>query len=335
VLRRAEALIVSEARHKTIAGLYRLIVEAPDPSNGADSLRISPWTAENLRAPVRHFTVADLVAYARETKEWTLSVSLEDSLGEQDKGTRHLEAVAYHHDHTKSPGKNQPSSTHGTVHIAVRFQLGVRSYAYDWRLDLREKTVRCLNRHRAPEQRLRFRKTTSLARDMLAELPQLLPAGFQVYVLFDSWYASHRLLQCCRHQGWHVIGAIKSNRTLGDKKLSQWPHALRHQRYQRVPLSAADQRLRTYLGRTLRGKLPKLSCEVCVLISHRHHREKHPKYLLCTELSLSAQQILPIYQQRWPIEVDNFYVKQHWGLADFRVQSYEATAKWFAVVLLA
>ena len=42
-----------------------------------------------------------------------------------------------------------------------------------------------------------------------------------------------------------------------------------------------------------------------------------------------------IYQKRWPIEVDNFYVKQHLGLADFRVQSYEATEKWFAVVFLA
>jgi hypothetical protein len=35
------------------------------------------------------------------------------------------------------------------------------------------------------------------------------------------------------------------------------------------------------------------------------------------------------------IEVDNFYVKQHWGLADFRVQSYEATEKWCAMVFLA
>ena len=45
VLRLADALIVSETRHKTIAGVYRLIVDAPDASNGADTLRISPWTA--------------------------------------------------------------------------------------------------------------------------------------------------------------------------------------------------------------------------------------------------------------------------------------------------
>jgi len=78
-----------------------------------------------------------------------------------------------------------------------------------------------------------------------------------------------------------------------------------------------------------------LSFEVGVLISRRHHRDHHPKYFLCTDLSLSAQQILSLYQKRWPIEVDNFYIKQHLGLADFRVQSYEATEKWFAMVFLA
>jgi hypothetical protein len=68
----ADALIVSETRHKTIASLSRVIVEAPDPSNGADSLRSSPWTADDLRAPLRHFIVTDLVAYAHEADERTL-----------------------------------------------------------------------------------------------------------------------------------------------------------------------------------------------------------------------------------------------------------------------
>ena len=97
VLRLTDALVGSEARHKTIVSLYRLIVEAPDPSHGADALRISPWTAEDLRAPIRQFIVADLVAYAHQRDQWTLSVSLDDSLGEKEKGTRHLEAVDYHH----------------------------------------------------------------------------------------------------------------------------------------------------------------------------------------------------------------------------------------------
>jgi Transposase DDE domain len=335
VLSLADALIVSEARHKTIAGLYRLVLNAPAPSNGADSLRISPWQADDLRTPLRTFVIEDLVAYAQEINTWTLYVSLDDSLGAKDKGTRHLEAVEYHHDHTKSQGKKKPYYTNGTVHVEVRLELGMRSYVYDWRLYLREKTVRRLNRERVPSQRLHFRKKTTLAREMLGELHQLLPSGFQVYVLFDSWYAANRLLTFCRRQGWHVVCAIKSNRKLDDQKLSQWPQALRHQRYQRVQLTATDGRQRLYLVRPVQGRLHHLSFDVCVLISKRHPRDKHPKYFLCTDLSLSAQQILSIYQKRWPVEVDNFYVKQHLGLADFRVQSYEATEKWFAIVFLA
>ena len=119
VLRLADALIVSEVRHKTIAGAYRLIVDAPDPSNGADTLRISPWTAEDLRTPIRHFIVADLLAYAKQSDNWTLYVSLDDSLSAKDKGTRHLEAVEYHHDHTKSQSKTKPYYTNGTVHVEV------------------------------------------------------------------------------------------------------------------------------------------------------------------------------------------------------------------------
>jgi Transposase DDE domain len=195
--------------------------------------------------------------------------------------------------------------------------------------------VRRLNRERAPEQRLHFRKKTTLAQARLAALPQLLPAGFQVYVLFDSWYAANRLLKFCRRQGWQVVWAIKSHRKLADQKRSQWPQALRHQRYPRVQLAATDGRQRSYLVRPLQGRLTQRSFDICVLISKRHPRDKHPKYFLCTDLSLSAQQILRIYQKRWPIEVDNFSVKQHLGLADFRVQSYEATEKWFAIVFLA
>ncbi len=186
-MRLADALIVSETRHKTIASLSRVIVEAPDPSNGAESRRMSPWTADDLRAPLRHFIVTDVVAYAQEADERTLSGSLDDSLGAKAKGTRHLEAVDSHHDHTKSQGKKPPASTNGAVHVEVRLALGARSSAYDWRLSLREKTVRRLKKHRVPAQRLRLRKKTMLAQAMLTEFQPLLPPDWQVSVLCDRW----------------------------------------------------------------------------------------------------------------------------------------------------
>jgi hypothetical protein len=48
VLGIADAVIVCESPHKTLTALYDLIVDAPHPSNAADCLRISPWSADDL-----------------------------------------------------------------------------------------------------------------------------------------------------------------------------------------------------------------------------------------------------------------------------------------------
>lgn len=334
VLRIADAAIVCEAPHKTLTTLYDLIVDAAHPANAADCLRISPWTADDLREPLRAFTIGDLLQFANQMEGEVLFVSIDDSLTEKDKGTRCLEAVDFHHDHTKSQGK-KPVYTNGTQHVEVRIQLGDQAYVYDWGLYLREKTVRRLNRQRPQGRRLSFRTKYRIVRSILADLKHRLPARFPVYVLFDSWYASNNLLKFCRRQGWHIICAIKSNRTLDGFKLSKWNQRLKHQPYIRVNPAATDQRKRPYLVRARRGRLKNVPFEVCVLISKRHRGDQRPKYFLCTDLSLTPQQILTFYQKRWPVEVDNYYVKQLLGLGDFRVQSYEATEKWMAIIFLA
>jgi len=334
VLNIADTVLVCELPHKTLTSLYDLLVDAPHPSNAADCLRISPWTASDLREPLREFTINDLMYLRSYLEGEALWVSIDDSLTRKDKGTTCLEAVDWHHDHTQSVGKKE-AYTNGTQHVEVRLQLGNQAYVYDWGLYMREKKVRRLNHKREKGQRLSFRSKYSIVRTILADLKQRLPAGLSVYVLFDSWYASNKLLKFCHRQGWHVICAIKPNRTFDGVKLSQWNQRLKHQPYTRVNPTATDQRKQPYLVRSLKGKLKNVPFEVCVLISKRHSGDKHPKYFLCTDLSLSPQQILTFYRKRWPIEVDNYYVKQLLGLGDFRVHSYEAIEKWFAIIFLA
>ena len=307
VLAMADTVIVCESAHKTLTTLYDLIVDAPHPSNAADCLRISPWSADDLREPLREFTINDLMQLAGLLEGEALWVSIDDSLTGKDKGTTCLEAVDCHHDHTKSTSKKQ-AYTNGTQHVEVRIQLGNQAYVYDWGLYMREKTVRRLNRKRKKKQRLSFRTKYRIVRAILVDLKKRLPAGFPVYVLFDSWYASNKLLKFCRRQGWHVICAIKSNRTLDGIKLSEWNQRLKHQPYTRVNPTATDRRKRPYLVRARKGRLKNVPFEVCVLISKRHRGDKRPKYFLCTDLSLSPQQILTFYKKRWPIEVDNYYL---------------------------
>ena len=50
--------------------------------------------------------------------------------------------------------------------------------------------------------------------------------------------------------------------------------------------------------------------------------------------ALKPQPTLQGYAKRWNCEIDNWYLKERLGLGDFRVQSYEAIAKFCALVHL-
>jgi hypothetical protein len=253
----------------------------------------------------------------------------------KDKATRHLEGVDWHHDHSESWPKHQVYKN-GMTFLLLRLHIGPFSFTVDMRLYLREKTVRRLNRKRPKGKRLRFRSKISLARMMLNEIAPLIPDDYPVYVLFDSWYAAAKLIKRCRRRKWHVICALRSNRGLNGVQLKVHNRRLRHKRYTRVRLTAADKKhFRTYLVRSITGRLNDVPGEVRVFISKRHHRDRKPRYFMTTDLSLSALRALSWYQKRWPCEIANFYLKTRLGLADFRLRSFEAIEKFHLVCWLA
>ncbi len=134
-----------------------------------------------------------------------------------------------------------------------------------------------------------------------------------------------------------MICAVKANRRLNRKRMDHHNQSLRNQRYQRVTLKALDPSRppRTYCVRAVYGHLEEVADEVRGIISKRHPGDTRPKFFVCTDCTLSVQQALQYDQRRWPVEVDNLYLKEALGLGDFRLQSFEATQKWFAVVVLA
>jgi len=193
----ADAIIVCEGR-KTLANLYRQWVEAPDASAVADFFRVSPWEAEEIYQALGPFAIADTLRRAEEEGvEPIIWASIDDSATRKDKDTHALEAVDWIFDHSAS-GKGQTAYCKGAVHVTLRIQIGSYSYTFAWRLYLREKTVRRLNRRRPKEKRLRFKSRYCLAREMLEELGALLQEGYTVYVLFDRWYASGKLIKFIR-----------------------------------------------------------------------------------------------------------------------------------------
>lgn len=336
LLRVLDGLLVSEKR-KTISALYRQQASRPDPKSGADFFRESPWDAADVSQRRQRYLLKQLLQIGQQLGVGNVvKVSLDDSLGKKGKATKHLEVVDHQHNHSESHGKRQVYSN-GYVYVALHVQVGPVGFTFDTRLYLRAATVRRLNRERRNEHPelplVPYRSKLSLAQAMLTELATLLPDGYQVYVLFDSWYASAKLLNFCRRQGWHIVCALKTNRRVNQQRVDHHDHLLKHKHYQRITLRATPT-TPTYFVRTVYGYLEAVRSSVCVIISRRHKGDNHPKFFACTDLSLTAQAALRLYQQRWSIEVDNLYLKTFLGLGDFRLQSYEATTKWFAVVLL-
>lgn len=335
LLQIVDALIVCNQR-KTLSDLARLLQRAVDPKALADFFRESPWSIDQISQPRKKFMLAKVLELARAAGiELKLLVSLDDSLGKKGKATKHLEAVDYHHNHTESTRKRQ-SWCNGYVYVELHLQIGPFGFLLDTRLYLREKKVRQLNRQRSKDKRLSYRSKYNLAREMLLELEGLLPIGSQVYVLFDSWYASAKLINLCLRKHWQVVCALKSNRKIEKQRIDRYHQTLKHKPYQKIILEAVgDRRAPTYYVRTVSGHLEKVPPEVYVIISKKRPGDPRPKYFLCTDTRLSAEEALKLYQKRWPVEVDNLNLKEVLGLGDFRLQSFEAIQKWFAVVTLA
>jgi hypothetical protein len=102
LLHLVDSLLVCDER-KTLAALQRQFLDSTDPSNWADFLRISPRSVAEARGSLRRHQVAWLLesARARGLPE-VLYVNLDDSLGEKDKHTAHIEPVDWSHDHNES-----------------------------------------------------------------------------------------------------------------------------------------------------------------------------------------------------------------------------------------
>ena len=319
-------LLVVAPRRKTLAQLAALEVPGVDPSNLADFFRISPWDPDDLRLPLLEFILAYLKGHNNDPA-CPLYLTLDDSLTQKDKATSQLQSVDWHFDH------NQQRAIKAGNHVVLRIHWGAFHFPLLWRPYLRDSTVRRLNRRRQ-NTKLCYKSKLELARAMLQQVISFLPKTNPVYVLFDSWYTSAKLVTWIRQQGWHVIAAIKSNRKLSGQKLTQWHHDFKGGAYQRVSLELANKQWRTYSVRTMNGRLRGVPGPVRVLFSQKGPGVRTPKYFLCTDTTLSAQEILRRYQHRWSQEVDYWYVKLQLGLGDFRLQSHEAINKWYAVVYL-
>jgi DDE superfamily endonuclease len=215
-----DAILVCESKH-TLAAMQRLYVETTDPSNWADFLRISPWEPDGVRAELLKSQIDWAIEHGQKSGQpKEIYLNFDDSLGEKDDATWRLDVVDWHHDHTKSAPGN-PRYKNAFCYLAGTMCVGEVVVTLDVRLYLRGRTVRALNRHREPDDRIRFRSKNTILRQMLQRIAPLLPPDWAVIVQFDSWYAAKKILKFVHRQKWQFTCGVKSNRKLNGSRLEE------------------------------------------------------------------------------------------------------------------
>ncbi len=126
------------------------------------------------------------------------------------------------------------------------------------------------------------------------------------YVLFDSWYASTKVLSFIREQGWHFVTRLRKNRSLNGKQL-------RHLR--RCPYWSA---------------LGQLKGEISVVVYRRGN-----KFYASSDLDLDWPTLRSLYRIRNTIEETFKVLKQECGWEGVQQKSIPAYRRHLTLGLLA
>lgn len=179
------------------------------------------------------------------------------------------------------------------------------------------------------------RSKIQIACDIAAELP---PAPTASFFLCDCWYSCVKVMDAFLLKGFYTVGALKTNRVIFPggirQQISQFSQFIRRSDAN-VDLVTVDKR--QYLVYRYEGSLSDLE-DAVVLISYPVGAFGTPHALrafICTDCSLSTQEILNLYLERWPIEVFFRQAKQKLALDKYQIRSSCGIRRFWLIMSLA
>lgn len=175
--------------------------------------------------------------------------------------------------------------------------------------------------------------------DIIQNIAKELPVPpVMSYFLCDCWYVSEKIINTFAGKGYHTIGALKTNRMLYPfgikKKLNEFAALLSVTHSDFHLVTVKNQKYYVY---RYEGKLNGIENAV-VLLSYPEKAFGIPKALrafLCTDVSLSTDEILTYYVCRWPIEVFFRQCKDKLALDSYQIRSAQGIQRFWLLMSLA
>ncbi len=174
-----------------------------------------------------------------------------------------------------------------------------------------------------------FRTKPEIAyKDMIE--PLQIPEGVKLYVVFDSWWYSSDLIRDTLELGHQVICQLKSNKKLeGDVNVSELANIVK---YHKVKIDVRGKE-KVYLAVEQIVGIPGLG-EVKLVISRRE-KNKKPNFYMSTDITLSLEEVLEIYENRWNIELAHREANQKFGFKEYQMRGKKAIERFMQLSFLA
>jgi DDE superfamily endonuclease len=355
--------------NKSLANITRCVLESADKTNLSRFFSDAPWFQDRVNDRRVEYLLQQTKA-VRSPQADALLI-LDDTLCEQvgslfDYVDRH-----YNHGDATYPLAHNPVTSHyvsGPVRFPVdlrlyrryeeltRWEAFVHKHFPDRPIPAKKKERARLHKEVDPilledpdfqQLHQQFRTQIDLGIDLLeAAIQHKVP--FRV-LLFDSWYLAEELVSMARYRKKDWISLLKKNRNvetnsfvlkdaLGKPIPLTGPHIAVEDLVPLIPRTAYREVTvgdTAYWTFTLAIRLPGLG-KVRLVVSFQSAELTGTYAVLVTNrVAWSAQRIITLYLQRWPIETFYQDGKTHLGLDEYRMRNAEAIGKHWCLVFVA
>ena len=172
--------------------------------------------------------------------------------------------------------------------------------------------------------------------DIVHEIAEELPVPPVIsYFLCDSWYTAGKLSDAFIKKGFYTIGALRTNRIIypcGIKQgISEFATYISKENTSLVTVGSRKFYIYRYEGK-IKG-----TDNAVVLISYPEnafHNQKALRAFVCTDVSLTTQEILDAYVERWPIELFFRQSKGKLALDKYQIRSSQGIRRYWLLMSL-
>ena len=166
--------------------------------------------------------------------------------------------------------------------------------------------------------------------------PLKIPEGTELMIVFDSWWFSSSLIKNARELKYHITCQLKSDKKIilednSSLQVQLYAKEFNNGDYSKIKIKVRGKN-KTYSIIDRVVELDKIG-KVRLIISRKSQKEE-PKYYICTNLDLSPEEILTIYEDRWNIETCHRESNQKLGFKDYQLRDKKAIERFIQLTFV-